>query len=189
MKKDDKFIIFLKDTMKTIVIYLVIIIILTQYIIRPFRVEGESMTPALLDAEMGISSIISKNFGDIHRFDIVIVYVEDTQKYLVKRVIGMPNETIEFDGNKLYIDGKHIEETFFDMNYVNSQTDDGTIDFTTDFGPVELKNDEYFLMGDNRLRSSDSRIYGPFKKDQIKSKNGIIFYPLNKIRKIGGDFK
>ncbi|NLC65072.1 MAG: signal peptidase I [Erysipelothrix sp.] len=187
MKKDDKFILFLKDTMKTIVIYFVAIVLITQFVVRPFRVEGESMLPTIRDSEMGFSNILGVTFGGINRFDVVIVYIEASNKYLVKRVVGLPNETVEYRNDKLYIDGEEVEESFLDMAYVASMTDDHNTFFTTDFGPVVLGEDQYFLMGDNRVRSSDSRVYGPFDKSQIKSKNGFVFFPLNRIRFLGGD--
>lgn len=186
MKKDDKFLIFLKDTIKTIVIYVVIAFVLTQFVVRPFRVEGESMYPTLHDSEMGFSNIISVKLGSIKRFDVVIVYIEETQKYLVKRVVGLPNEIVEYENDTLYINGEAVEEPHLDETHVLKQTDNGNFNFTTDFGPVTLGENQYFLLGDNRLRSSDSRVYGPFDKNQIKSKNGLVFFPLNRIRLIGG---
>lgn len=185
MKTDDRFIKFLKRTMKTILIYLVIIIVITQFVIRPFRVDGESMSPTIKNGELGISNIIGYRLNSVDRFDVVIVHLPNSNKYLFKRVIGLPNETLEFIDDVLYIDGKAIEENFLDADYVKALTNNGSVDFTEDFGPIKLGADDFFLMGDNRPRSSDSRDFGPFSSSQIKSKNGIIFFPFNGLRFLG----
>ena len=186
MKKDDRFIELIKKAMKTIVIYLIVIIVLTQFVIRPFRVDGESMMPTVHSGELGISNVLGTKLGSINRFDVVIVYSEASSKYIFKRVIGLPNETIQYDNDMLYIDGKVTEEPFLDKEYIKQMTDNGNLDFSKDFGPLQLGKDEYFLVGDNRMRSHDSRDVGAFHKSQIKSKNGIIFFPLNRMRFLGG---
>ena len=186
MKKDDRFIEMIKRTMKTVVIYLVVIIVFTQFFIRPFRVDGASMYPSIRDGEVGISNIIGFKMNSVKRFDVVIVYSETSRKYIFKRVIAMPNEVIEYANDKLIIDGKVMEEPFFDAEYKKEMTDNGNLDFTEDFGPIRMGSDEYFLMGDNRPRSSDSRHVGAFKESDIKSKNGVIIFPFNRIRTLGG---
>lgn len=186
MKKNDKFLNFLKDVMIMIVIYIVINVVFVQFFMRPFRVEGSSMYPTLKSNDLGFSNVFSLKTKSIERFDIVIVFKEDSKSYLVKRVIGLPNETIKYECDTLYVDGKPVEEPFLDEAFMKESTDDKNIDFTSDLGPVTLGDDEYFLLGDNRLKSNDSRVYGPFKKDQIKSKNGVVIFPFNKIRTLGG---
>ncbi len=185
MKKNDKFILFLKDIMVTIVIYIVVTVIFTQFFMRPFRVEGGSMLPNLRDKELGISSVFSLKKNGIERFDVVIVYQPAAQRYIVKRVIALPGETVRYEYDTLYINGEAVEEPFLNEQFKNQSTDGGFVDFTTEFGPLEMGEDEYFLLGDNRPRSSDSRLYGPFKRENIKSKNGYVLYPFNSIRKIG----
>lgn len=185
--KNDKFLNFLKDVMIMVVIYIIINLVFVQFIMRPFRVEGESMLPSLESHELGFSNVFSYKKNSVERFDIVIVFREETKQYLVKRVIGMPGETVRYEYDKLYINDEYVEETFLDADYIKKITEDRNIDFTSDFGPVVLGSDEYYLLGDNRPRSSDSRIYGPFKEAQIKSKNGFVFYPFNRIRKLGAD--
>ena len=164
--KNDKFLSFLKDVITMVVIYIIINLVIVQFFFRPFRVEGESMHPNLESHELGFSNVFSYRKNKAQRFDIVIVFRPETKQHLVKRVIGLPGETVRYEYDKLYINDEYI-------------------DFTSDFGPVVLGDDEYYLLGDNRPRSSDSRIYGPFKEEQLKSKNGFVFYPFNKIRILG----
>lgn len=182
-KKDDKFLIALKDIIRTFVIYFVVLFLVTTFLARPIRVEGSSMVPTLHDGELGFSNIFSVKIGDINRFDIVIVYIEQTDKYIVKRVIGMPGDTISFENDILYINGVETAQPFLDTDYVNSyKASNNDSVFTHDVNPVTLGSEEYFLMGDNRPYSTDSRVYGPFHKSEIKSKDALIIYPLNKIR-------
>ena len=102
----------------------------------------------------------------------VVSLKHDGTKYLIKRVIALPGETIEYKENKLYIDEKYVEEKFLkDVN-------------TTDFGPITLKDDEYFVLGDNRENSSDSRTYGTFNKSDFIGKVNLRIWPLNKVKYI-----
>lgn len=170
---------------RTIVVTSVLIFMIFNFLFTPVTVDGPSMTPTLLDKQWGFSSLFGKFFGNYKRFDVVVVdYVEKDMK-LVKRIIGLPGETIEYYDDKLYVDGKYVKETYFDKKYVNSQTYNGAIQFTDDFGPITLKKNEYFVMGDNRPRSTDSRVLGAFKKEDILSKSVLVLRPLGEIRFVG----
>ncbi len=184
MKQSNKFLNFLRDIMIMIAIYIVINVVFVQFLMRPFKVEGSSMYPTLESKEIGFSDVLSIKRHKIERFDVVIVFKEDTSNYLVKRVIGLPGETVRYEYDTLYINNEAVEEPFLDDAFVKESTDNGNIDFTADISPITLADDEYYLLGDNRLKSSDSRVYGPFKQDQIKSKNGFILFPFNKIRSV-----
>ena len=123
-------------------ILLLIIIIIRIFFYSPIRVNGSSMYPTLQDKEFMILNKIGLQKG-INRFDIVVV--ESNGKYIIKRVIGLPGESVMYSDNKLYINGKVIED-----NYSKSETEN--------FENVILKDDEYFVMGDNREVSKDSRV-------------------------------
>lgn len=103
----------------------------------------------------------------IERFDIVVVNNEEDNDRIIKRLIGLPNETIEYKDNKLYINGELIETKL-------------SFKDTDDF-KVETKDDEYFVLGDNRPVSKDSRILGSFSKKDIIGRVGIRFYPFDKV--------
>lgn len=136
------------------------------------------MYPTLLDEERGFSSVISKYF-DIERFDIVVVEAEN-KDFWVKRVIGCPNDTIEMKNDVLFINGEEVQQDFLDIRYVADEIEKYGY-FTEDFGPVTLKDNEYFLMGDNRHHSTDSRVVGPFTEEQISSVGVFVYYPLTQI--------
>lgn len=146
-------------------ILLLIIIIIRIFFYSPIRVNGSSMYPTLQDKEFMILNKIGLQKG-INRFDIVVV--ESNGKYIIKRVIGLPGESVMYSDNKLYINGKAIED-----NYSKSETEN--------FENVILKDNEYFVMGDNREVSKDSRVIGPVNVKNIKGKTNLVIFPFNKI--------
>lgn len=127
---------------------LVVLLLLSHFCFLVYQVNGESMQPTLEDGNLGVA--LRTTIKKPERFDIVVVSTSD--KYLIKRVIGMPGEHIQYKDNTLYINGKLYK-------------DDYMFGDTTDF-EVQL-DDEYFCLGDNRLHSTDSRWYGPFDKKDI----------------------
>lgn len=162
---------FIKD----LVICMVAVFLLTNYVVRPVQVKGNSMYPTLNDGALGVSNTLGFHTSEIKRFDIVIIYVPEKNEYLVKRVIGLPNETVSYSNGQLYINGEAVEETFLSQEYVESYGSGWMPDITE----VTLGDDEYYCLGDNRPHSSDSRYYGPFKKENIKSKGIFIAWPLS----------
>lgn len=146
-------------------ILLLIIIIIRIFFYSPIRVNGSSMYPTLQDKEFMILNKIGLQKG-INRFDIVVV--ESNGKYIIKRVIGLPGESVMYSDNKLYINGKVTED-----NYSKSETEN--------FENVILKDNEYFVMGDNREVSKDSRVIGPVNIKNIKGKTNLVIFPFNKI--------
>ena len=158
----------MKDKIKEIIPYLIIlvvVILLKQYVFTTVKVNGSSMYPTLHNKDVMVLDKLSYRFNNIERFDIVVVDIETTK--LIKRVIGLPNETIEYKDNVLYIDGKVIEDKY---------RDDDMEDFT-----YALGSDEYFVMGDNRGDSIDSRVLGSVGRYQIMGKTKITLFPLNRL--------
>lgn len=170
-----KLYIVLLNLLRIALIGVIIIFTMLHYVVKPLHIKGNSMYPAIESGDTGITSIINVSMGDIKRFDIVTVYSPNEDRNLTKRIIGLPNETIEYKNDSLYINGEYVSEDFLDQDYVSTQTNDGKTYFTKDFGPIKLKEDEYFICGDNRIISVDSRILGPFKEEDILS---IYFYKI-----------
>lgn len=184
-KKDDKFLLLIKDFIKSLAFSLVLVIIITQFLARPVRVEGLSMYPTLDNHEAGFSNILGVKMSEIQRFDIVVVYLKEQNKYIVKRVIGLPGETIEFRNDILYVNNEPVEEPYLDNDYANDWKRENDRKFTDDLPARTIPEGQYFLMGDNRQKSSDSRHYGAFNKGDIKSKDVFVFLPFTKIRHVG----
>ena len=146
------------------------VILIRSFIMTPALVNGGSMDDTLKDGQLVILNKIVYRFKDINRFDIVVVKNYEGRDKIIKRVIGLPNETIEYKDNLLYINDELVK-TDFDFK--------DTEDFS-----VTTSDGEYFVMGDNRPVSKDSRMLGNFTKKEIVGKVTIRLYPFNKIGKI-----
>lgn len=160
---------YLKEAMPYIIILMVVILIRT-FIVTPIKVNGQSMYDTLNGSEI----MILWRTKDIQRYDIVVAdLIENGRKTdtLIKRVYGLPGETISYEDGIIYINGKKIEDS-----YAYGKTDD--------FGPITLGSDEYFLLGDNRGVSLDSRIFGPINKKHIDGKTDFIIWPFKKFGKV-----
>ncbi|MGP1376812.1 MAG: signal peptidase I [Bulleidia sp.] len=163
------------DFLKILTVTLIIFFGISRFLIRPIRIEGNSMFPTLKDSSLGVSNVAGRNADGLDRFEIVIIYLADRNEYLVKRVIGLPGETIAYTNGQLTVDGKRYEERFLDDAYVS--TYGGS--FMTDVRPITLGPDEYYCLGDNRPNSRDSRFYGPFTGAQIVAKGAFILLPFS----------
>jgi len=158
---------FIKEAIPYLVIILVVLIIRT-FIVTPILVQGESMVPTLDGGEL---MILKKYDTNYKRFDIVVVNKNVEGDNLIKRVIALPGETIRYKSNRLYINDKIIDDV-----YAYGETEN--------FQEITLGEDEYFLMGDNREISKDSRTLGIIKKEEIEGTVGIVLFPFNKIGKV-----
>ena len=162
---------FIKD----LAICMVIVFVITNFVIRPVQVKGNSMYPTLEDESIGVSNTLGYQLSPLKRFDIVVIYVPEKNEYLVKRVIGLPGETVSYATGQLYITGESVDEDFLSQEYVESYGSG----WMPDVNEITLGEDEYYCLGDNRPHSSDSRYYGPFKKENIRSKGIFIAWPLS----------
>lgn len=174
------------EFIKSIVVSFIFVTILTQWVIKPIQVNQSSMYPTLKDQQLGFSNIVGYQVFGFERFDVVIVYAPQVDDYLVKRVIALAGETVEFKDDQLYINDVLIEEPFLDADYVFEQSSIYG-QFNRDFGPYTIDVGEVFLVGDNRPYSSDSRDYGAFKVADILCKDVMVFYPLDEIKWVTGD--
>ena len=166
----------IKEFFKSVITSLVFVLVLTNFVVKPIKDNGSSMYPTLKDQSLGFANILSYQLFGVDRFDVVIVYVEALDEYLVKRVIALPNEVVEMKDDKLYVDGVLIDQSFLNQDYLKEFNQ-----FTTSFGPLKVGENEVFLLGDNRPYSSDSRVFGAFKLEDVIAKDTYIFYPLNEI--------
>lgn len=162
---------FLRDT----AIWCGIMLVLCNLIIMPATVRGVSMRPTLENGEFGLGSRIGILFSGINRFDIVEVYKPTEEKYIIKRVIGLPGDVVQSIDDVLYINGEAVEQPFLKTDYAMN-----TDHFTDDFGPVTVGEGEYFCMGDNRPDSHDSRIDGAYPKEYIKAKHFFVITPFDR---------
>ena len=141
------------------IIILIVIILVKSFIVSPIRVNGASMNDTLFDKDLMLLDKVSYKFNEIERFDIVVV--DSMDQYIIKRVIGLPGDVIEYKDNILYVNGKELKEDFSHKK-------------TNDF-KVTIPENEYFVLGDNRNIYTDSRNseIGTIKNEDIIGK--IIF--------------
>lgn len=162
------------DTIKLVAV-IVVILFLMIYVVSVTQVVGSSMNSTLVDGDVLILSKANYRFFDIKRGDIISLDYEDT-KYLIKRVVGLPGEIIEIKNNTLYINGEISEEEYLDEGLVYP-------DFSlNDLGYDKIPADMYFVLGDNRENSLDSREIGLISKDSVNGKIVLRIWPINKIK-------
>lgn len=170
----------IKEIIITVVITFLVALAVQTFFFKPVIVDGTSMYPTVNDGDVGFSSVVQKNVAGINRFDIVVVSLDsgEKEKLLIKRVIGLPGDSVEFKNDQLYINGEMMSQDFLDEEYVKNQKEISSSGlFTNDF-TIVLGEDEYFCMGDNRLVSADSRVYGAFSKEKIQSIGIFVLYPF-----------
>ncbi|WP_067555989.1 signal peptidase I [Faecalibaculum rodentium] len=193
---------FLKEAwgfIKVFVITAVIILLFVNIVAHPVTVVGDSMYPNLQDGEYGFTNLIGLRFSAPDRGDVVVVTMEDDVNgdgtpettHWVKRVIGLPGDTVEARNDVIYINGEPLDESgWLDpaqkqeiLDEIQESYGREYGDFTADFGPVTLGEDQYWVMGDNRPHSKDSRdpSVGAVNRNQIYGDGVLILFPFNKI--------
>jgi signal peptidase I len=157
---------WLRDLVVSVVVSAFIIIFLYQ----PVRVEGTSMLPMLEDQDRLFINKLAYRVGEIHRGDVVVfLYPHDHEKSYIKRVIALPGDDLKIDHGQVYVNGTPIKE-----QYVPKQ-------FTDDRSQPEMTvpQHEYFVMGDHRSISSDSRDFGPVDRELIYGKAAFVYWPMD----------
>lgn len=154
----------LKELLPYIII-LILVLLVRTFIATPIKVNGNSMYKTLDGSEFMILNKLAK----IDRYDIVVVDTKNDE--LIKRVYGLPGEKISIENNTIYINDKKIEDIY-------------AYGETSNYESITLGSDEYFILGDNRVVSLDSRTIGPVKKKQIKGTTNFILYPFQRFGKV-----
>ena len=166
----------MKNIIKELIPYIIIVILVVlfrTFIATPIRVDGPSMEDTLKNGDILFLNKLNKSY---ERFDIVVIYKNNIK--IIKRVIGLPGENIEYKDNILYINGKEVE----DVALIRT----GDFSLNELYGIDEIPEGYYFVLGDNRTVSKDSRYYdiGLIKKSEIAGTTSFRLFPFNKIGKI-----
>lgn len=146
------------------VLVIIGVILIKQFVIAPIRVNGDSMNKTLRDGDIMVLNRVDYKVNKIKRFDIVVI--DEGEELIIKRVIGLPGEIISYNDNKLYIDGKEVEDKF-------------AYGKTKGF-EVKVPNNKYFVMGDNRENSMDSRYFGAFHEKTILGRAETVIFPFKR---------
>jgi len=160
-----------REILEVIITALVLAFVIKTFVVGNYYIPSRSMVPTIGVDDKVIVTNFSYWFEEPQRGDIIVFkYPLDTKKSYIKRCIGLPGEMIEFKDNQLYVDGVLTEQPYLP---------DGVV--TEDFGPVYVPEGEYFMCGDNRGNSSDSRVWGFVEKKLIIGKAQLVYWPLDKI--------
>lgn len=168
---------YIGELLQVIIISLAIIIPIRYFLVQPFYVKGASMEPSFYDKEYLIIDELSYRFNHPERGDIVVFrYPLDPSQYFIKRVIGLPGERVRINGGQVTVfnsqntDGVSLDESAYLPNA-----------FTAGEKTVTLRADEYYLLGDNRSSSMDSRVFGPVKRKLIVGRVWLRGWPIDRL--------
>lgn len=154
-----------RDILLAIGLAMVIIV----FLYRPVKVEGTSMAPLLVDQERIFINQFIYRFESIQRGDVVVFwYPLDRSKSFIKRVVALPGETVEIRDGAVYVDGRRLEEPYVPPRFAD----------TTSYGPMQVPPEHFFVMGDHRISSNDSRIFGPVARRYIYGRAVFAYWPF-----------
>jgi signal peptidase I len=159
---------WLRDVLVSVAVSAFIITFLYQ----PVRVEGTSMLPMLRDQDRLFINKMAYRVGEIHRGDVVVfLYPHDHTKSYIKRVIAVGGDDLRIDHGQVYVNGKALEESYVPLRFTDDRSQPDMV----------IPPHEYFVMGDHRSISSDSRDFGPVEGDLIYGKAAFVYWPIEQI--------
>jgi signal peptidase I len=156
--------------LRDLILSLLLAFIFVIFLYQPVQVEGTSMMPRLANHERIFINKYIYRFRPIARGDIVVFrFPLDPSKSYIKRVVGLPGETVSFQDGHAHIDGRVLSEPYVPASFLDHRT----------YQPVKLGRDDYFVLGDHRDSSNDSREWGPVSRDLIYGKAVFVYWPFN----------
>lgn len=172
---------FLIDSVQTFLIAAAIFLVIYAFLFRPFEVNGDSMYPNFHNQEYVITNLIILRFQTPKLGDVVVFKAPpDPSKDYIKRVIGLPGDTVSIKDGHVYLNGNLFDESAYLKPDVKTYGET----YLKDNDSVKVPADEYFVMGDNRSYSSDSREWGFVKKDELIGESLFVYWPVTRMRLI-----
>ncbi len=168
---------FIISFLETVVVALVISIVLYIFVMTPHEVIGNSMHPTYKNGEYLMANKITYRIREPQRGDVVIFKYSETQDF-IKRIIALPGDTVMLKDGQLYINGTLLDES----NYLNDTVYTNGGDFLKEGESKTVPEGEYFVCGDNRPHSSDSRVFGSIEEKDIKGKAWVVYFPFPEFR-------
>ena len=166
MPNRDAFFGVLKEILHTALISLGIFFFVYILIVQPHRVKGESMVPNFADGELLLTEKVTYRFQEVRRGDVIVFEAPTARKVdFIKRIIGLPGDSVEIQNGQVLVNNQRFLEPY------ETQSTDGSIKIT-------LSQNQYFVLGDNRAASSDSRSFGPIDKGAIKGRAWLVYWPI-----------
>ena len=168
---------FFLDIIETVVVALAIFVVCYLFLFQPHQVKGNSMLPNFHDGEYILTDKVSYRFGEPQRGDVVVFKAPRNEEVdYIKRIIALPGEEVKVEANAVYINNNILTESYLTSEY---PTYPGT--FLTEGNNVSVPADSYFVLGDNRNHSSDSREWGFIKRDGIVGRAFFRYWPFTKL--------
>lgn len=161
-----------REIIESVVVAVVLALIIRVFFFQFFVIPSGSMEPTLTEGDMIAANKIIYRFSEPKRADIIVFkYPLNPDRDFVKRLIGLPGEKVQIKNSTLYINGKVVAQPFLPKGLKYQ-----------DYGPITVPKDKYFMMGDNRNNSLDSRVWGEMPKENIIGKASVIYWPVKRIR-------
>ncbi|OCA85459.1 signal peptidase I [Bacillus sp. FJAT-27225] len=173
---------------KALLVAVALAAVIRYFLFAPIVVDGQSMMPTLKHADRMIVNKFSYQIGEPERFDIIVFHAPENKDY-IKRVIGLPGDTIEYKDDTLYVNGKAYEEPYLE-EYKKMVVDGPLTDpFTLEekIGRKTVPEGELFVMGDNRRYSKDSRHIGTIPMEKVLGKTSVVYWPVEDMRIVKPD--
>jgi signal peptidase I len=159
-----------REILETIIPAVLLALLISLFVAQGTYVEGQSMEPNLHNEQRLIVEKVSYRLHPPRRGDIVVINVEFSDVPLIKRVIGLPGETVEVHDGRVFIDGQPLDEPYLPALFMR------------DYGPAQVPEGHIFVMGDNRGASNDSRAFGPVSQESIVGRAWVSYWPPDEIR-------
>jgi signal peptidase I len=165
----------LKSWARDLLLALGLAAIIIVFLYQPVKVEGTSMAPLLSDNERIFINKFVYRFEPIERGDVVVFwYPLDRSKSFIKRVVGLPGETVEIRQGRVYVNGNRLDESYVPAQYADPSS----------YGVIKVPADEYFVLGDHRVSSNDSRVFGTVPNRYIYGKAVFAYWPMDRFGSI-----
>jgi len=176
---------FLADSLQTLLLAASIFLVIYIFLFRPFQVNGISMFPTFTNGEYILTNLITLRLHTLERGDVIVfIAPTDNTKDFIKRVIGLPAETVMLHDGFVYINGKKLDESA----YLHSDVRTYAGAFLREDEPFTVPPGDLFVMGDNRPESSDSRYFGPIKLTSVIGKSFFVYWPATAMRVVTNPF-
>lgn len=170
---------FLVDTVQTFLIAASVFLVIYIFLFRPFQVNGQSMYPTFIDKEYVLTNLFILKFEKPKRGDVIVFKAPNNkEKDYIKRVIGIPGDTISLNDNNVYLNNRKLDESAYLKDEVKTYAGS----FLTIGGEITVPQNQYFVLGDNRSASSDSREWGFVKESEIIGKSFVVYWPPNSLK-------
>ena len=177
---------FLLDAVQTLLVAAAVFLVIYVFLFRPFQVNGESMYPNFKDTEYVLTNLVALRFGNPKLGDVVVFKAPpEPEKDYIKRVIGVAGDTVMVKDGNVYLNGNLLDESSF-LN-PSVKTYGGA--FLKDGDTITVPPGEYFVMGDNRMYSSDSREWGFVPQGNLIGDSFFVYWPINDVKLVTNPFK